>query len=143
MKKQGFFSNVEVLDAISSNTVKELIEIQEKLSSLTNSFEQVIVWNAGDPSSRVHLEDLVRTSEIRKARVLSLIQPVDDDVAAIAGIEVALGDYVIVSKYPLLNPDAIGGIIEKSDQGYDSVVFNDPNLKYGIFYGFLKMDSQA
>lgn len=104
----------------AERTVRPLaLALQAVLARCATDYEIILVDNASRDGTVPLLEELAQ--EIPNLQVYSLSARVDDDVARVAGLEQAIGDYVV-----LLDPyDDIGQIpamLERAVAGHDLVL---------------------
>ena len=120
-KMETFVSIVLILDDIEQNSFEVYLkELQPYLDQRYSDYEIIII----DQNRKVFplsiKENLLKT--ISSIRWLSLSFTVDMDVALTAGIENAIGDFVLLMR-PNIDPIVIiENMIEESSQGYDVII---------------------
>lgn len=70
--------------------------VVRNIAPLVDDYEVIIVDNGASPESFAELEEATGPGGIANLQIYRLIQQVEDDIAAWAGIENSLGDYVLV-----------------------------------------------
>lgn len=135
-----FLSVVLVVRNQSSELYSILVDIADAIAALVSDYELIIVDNASDDDSVNTLKKLTSEGGQPNLQVYALTKEVDIDTASWAGLENALGDFVVV-----INPatDAIGFLpemLDKAVNGADVVFANNAqkpaqSLAYRCAYG--------
>ncbi|KQA14262.1 glycosyltransferase [Vibrio cholerae] len=141
MKKSDNFITIIV---IVENNSQHLNSYLEKISSYVeprfSDYEIVVIdQNSQDNTEKVMDKALI---SIQSVRYIKLAQKVPNDVALAAGIENAIGDFVIN-----INPDRdplslINDCVELSKTGYDIVVGTSKNVN-SFFYKIVRKASNC
>lgn len=98
-----------------------LAEATAAIGPLVSDYELVIVDNGSDDSSVQVLKGLAQDRSLPNLQVYALTKEVDQDTAAWAGLENALGDYVAVLDVATDSVQFIRTMLEQSVMGADSV----------------------
>ena len=107
---------------------KELEDISNSLKTLVDDYDLIIIENASDDRTISLLKDLTSPSGLPNLQVYALTKEVDRDAAAWAGIENALGDFVVVFNPAEDDLSVLPNMLEKAVSGSD-VVFASNQLK--------------
>ena len=107
---------------------KELENITNSLTTLVDDHELIIIDNASTDRTISLLRDLTSPSGLPNLQVYGLTKEVDRDAAAWAGIENALGDFVVIFDPSENDLNALPKMIEKVLSGSD-VVFASNQIK--------------
>lgn len=107
------------------NRAPELLELLEETSNAVREFvsdyELIIVDNGSDDGSVAELKRLVGEAGLPNLQVYALTKEVDPDVAAWAGLESALGDFIAVIDPVMDDVSFLPTMIEQSVAGADAV----------------------
>jgi hypothetical protein len=136
--KRAFYSSVLVLDEFDDKVAKEIAYLSDLFESEVEEFEQVLIWNGKNSVQKQNLEKLVSSGQVKNLKLIVLLSKVDPDIAATAGMELALGDYVLVSQAAELSQSGILSAIKLSDNGHDAVVAGYPARTYSLAYRFFR-----
>jgi glycosyltransferase involved in cell wall biosynthesis len=107
---------------------KELEDISNSLKTLVDDYELIIIENASADRTISLLRDLTSPSGLPNLQAYALTKEVDRDAAAWAGIENALGDFVVVFNPAEDDLSVLPDMLEKAVSGSD-VVFARNQLK--------------
>jgi hypothetical protein len=91
-----FLSLVLIVRNQSASLEALLRGIGRQVAGIVDDYEIVVVDNASSDDSVATLERLSRVDGVDNLQVYALIKEVDTDTASWAGLESALGDYVVV-----------------------------------------------
>lgn len=114
----------------AAGRVRALIEpLVAELSAHVEDFEVVVVDNGSDDGSAREYADLVGEGGLPNLQIYRLIREVDFEIAVWAGVENALGDYVLV--LDPLNEDLsfLPQAVEKISEGVDLVTIRNTTPK--------------
>lgn len=121
MKVETFVSVVLILDVIETSIFGvSLKELQLYLDQRYTDYEIIIIDQNIKPFPISVKENLLKT--ISSIRWISLSFPVEMDVALGAGIENAIGDFVLLLRPNIDSIEIIEDMVEESSQGYDVIV---------------------
>lgn len=130
-----FLSVVMVVRNRQSELAELLAEATAAIGPLVSDYELVIVDNGSDDSSVQVLRTLVGDRALPNVQVYALTKEVDQDTAAWAGLENALGDYVAVLDVATDSIQFIRTMLEHSVTGADSVfAANSQRPKESLLY---------
>jgi len=139
MSKYSIFLSVICVLRNCENECESIIEkISNQMSILSDDYEIIIIDNSSSDSTINILKKLTKgTNAVKNLQIFSLTNQVDETIAAWAGIENSLGDYVIT-----LNPDTddidyTSKILDESIPNYD-ITFITNNYAYEE-YGLVKI----
>lgn len=107
---------------------KELENISNSLKTLVDDYELIIIDNASTDGTISLLRDFASPSGLPNLQVYGLTKEVDRDAAAWAGIENALGDFVVVFNPAEDDLSVLPDMLEKAVSVSD-VVFASNQLK--------------
>ncbi|HUH59489.1 MAG TPA: glycosyltransferase [Candidimonas sp.] len=130
-----FLSVVFVTRNLSPH-IRQLLEgAGEKLSNLVSDYELIVVDNASDDDSVAELKRLTEEGGLPNVQVYALTKEVGYDAAAWAGLENALGDFVVAIDPLLDDIDFLPQMLSHAVQGAD-VVFatNDQTPSQSLGY---------
>jgi len=121
MKKEKFVSTVLILDDLDTETFRAyLIDMQQYLDRKYSDYEIIIIDQNINHIDLPIKRNILET--IPSIRWIRLAFPVEEGVALTAGIENAIGDFVILMR-PAIDPiDIIDDMVQDSSQGYDVIV---------------------
>ena len=94
-----FLSVVFVVRNQSNHIGSILADAVERMSSLVSDYELIVVDNASDDESISILKGLTTENGLPNLQVYALTKEVDTDTASWAGLENALGDFVVAVSY--------------------------------------------
>lgn len=114
---------------------KELKNISNSLKALVDDYELIVIVNASADRTISLLRDLTSPSGLPNLQVYALTKEVDRDAAAWAGIENALGDFVVVFNPAEDDLSVVPDMLEKAVLGSD-VVFASNQLKPKQTFGY-------
>ncbi|QEU05642.1 glycosyltransferase [Pseudomonas oryzihabitans] len=111
----------------------------EKLVSLVNDYELIIVDNSSDDESINVLKSLTTQSGYPNVQVYALTKEVDNDTACWVGLENALGDFVAVIDPLVDDIRFLPEMLDKAITGIDAVFANNrqkarQSIPYRIAY---------
>jgi polyisoprenyl-phosphate glycosyltransferase len=121
IKIEAFISVVLALDDINHSAFEEYIkELQKYLEQRYSDYEVVIIDQNSVSISNLQRKHLLQN--IPSIRWIRLAFPVELDVALNAGIQNAIGDFVLLLR-PTIDPiEIISDMVDESLQGYDVIV---------------------
>lgn len=120
-----FLSVVFVARNQSNHIGNILSDAVERISSLVSDYELIIVDNASNDESVSVLKSLTSERGLPNLQVYALTKEVDTDTASWAGLENALGDFVVVID-PLVDDIAfLPEMLDKAVCGADVVFANN------------------
>jgi glycosyltransferase involved in cell wall biosynthesis len=120
-----FLSVVFVVRNQSNHIGSILADAVERMSSLVSDYELIVVDNASNDESISILKNLTAENGLPNLQVYALTKEVDTDTASWAGLENALGDFVVVID-PLADDIAfLPEMLEKATSGADVVFANN------------------
>lgn len=119
-KIDSFISVVSVIDASTRDLETYLREMHAHLDAHFEDFEILLIDQGLDESLVMKLEDLLAT--ISSVRYLKLASSVHHDVALAAGLENAIGDFVVLHSESEDPVECISDLVDLSLQGYDIVI---------------------
>lgn len=111
----------------------------EVLGATTSDFELIVVDNASEDDSATVLRHLTSNDGLPNLQVFVLTREVDDDVAAWAGLENSLGDFVVVFDPFLDDIGFLPTMLDAAAHGAD-VVFasNEIGTSHPFLYQMLR-----
>ena len=95
-KKQILLSIVMVVDRWADQAPNILDTVVNKVSEVVSDYELILVDNGSDQESNAIYRSITSPNGYANVQVYKLLRPVDYEVAAWAGVENSLGDYVHV-----------------------------------------------
>lgn len=121
-----------------------LRRLNDVLSALTTDHEIIVVDNASEDDSVTALRGLAGAGGLPDLQVYALTKEVDADTAAWAGVENALGDYVVVFNPAADDDGQLPAMLEQAMLGHD-VVFaeNVQRPAHGLAYRILESGFNA
>ncbi|EJN33193.1 glycosyltransferase [Pseudomonas sp. GM80] len=120
-----FLSVVFIVRNQSNHIGSILADAVERMSTLVSDYELIVVDNASDDNSISILKSLTAENGLPNLQVYALTKEVDADTAAWAGLENALGDFVVVID-PLADDIAfLPEMLDKAVSGADVVFANN------------------
>jgi glycosyltransferase involved in cell wall biosynthesis len=130
-----FVSIVFVTRNQSRNLERLLTGIENKVSSLVSDYELIVVDNASEDDSVSLLRELTGEDGQPNLQVYALTKEVDSDTASWAGLENALGDFIVVVDPLLDDIDFLPEMLDQATSGAD-VVFatNEQSAAQSISY---------
>ncbi|WP_018152512.1 glycosyltransferase [Leeia oryzae] len=136
MKCYPIFLSVVLVIKNKSDKLQKLLEFAtDELSKLVSDYELIIVDNASTDNSLEVLKSLTFEGGLPNLQVYGLTKTVDRDTATWAGVESALGDFV-VSMDPFLDDfEFLPSMLDKAVGGVDIVLAeNVVEQKHGFLY---------
>lgn len=120
IKMETFVSVVLILDDVEHHAFGVYLkELQQYLDQRYSDYEIIIIDQNRKPLSHSVQDNLLNT--ISSIRWIKLAFPVEMDMALSAGIENAIGDFVLLLR-PTVDPiEIIDDMVKESDEGYDVV----------------------
>jgi len=120
-KLETFISIVLILDDTEQNNFEiYLKELQPYLEQRYSDYEIIVIDQNRKIFPMSQKENLLE--KISSVRWITLSYPVEMDIALTAGIENAIGDFVVLLR-PNIDPiSIIDDMVEESTQGYDVVI---------------------
>jgi len=121
IKMETFVSVVLILDDFEHHAFGVYLkELQQYLDQRYSDYEIIIIDQNRKPLSHSVQDNLLNT--ISSIRWIKLAFPVEMDIALSAGIENAIGDFVLLLR-PTVDPiEIIDDMVKESDEGYDVVI---------------------
>lgn len=110
------------------------LEIHDVLDKHYNHFEIIIVDNGSTQFTQIDLEKLVTT--IRYMRIIRLSRNFGEEIAIAAGLDSAIGDFILVFNVYTDPVSAIHPIIKQSKQSGNIVYGVDPHARKRFFLKF-------
>jgi glycosyltransferase involved in cell wall biosynthesis len=110
----------------------------DAVSGLVRDYELIVIDNGSEDATVAILQDLAGPSGIPNLQVFTLTSQVDNDSASWAGVENAIGDYVMVVDPLIDDPHFAPSLLEQAAKGTD-VVFakNEQQIKQSALYRVL------
>lgn len=105
-----------------------LTETSNLLSNLVSDYELIVVDKASDDDSTLLYQKITSESGLPNIQFYALTQEVDDDTASWAGLENALGDFVVVIDPQTDSIEFLPEMLDKAVKGAD-IVFASNNKK--------------
>ncbi|WP_312583632.1 glycosyl transferase family 2 [Atlantibacter sp.] len=137
MKSESFVSVVLKTQDLSSDLIKKLLQVQETLDIHYTDYEILIVSKGPyrDMPLKTDIDAILKS--VPSIRFLQLSGCVHDDVVWAAGLENAIGDFVVLYDHFNDPITIIHQVVEKCKSGYDVVVgVSNQSLPYT--YRFLR-----
>lgn len=139
MNKKDIFLTVVVVVRNQASALKEMISnIADNLKIAVSDYEIIIVDNASTDDSFSALKELTSIDGLANLQVYMLTKEVDIDTATWAGLEPALGDFMVVFDPLLDDLSVLHSMLELAVDGSD-VVFatnlNKPHASVGYRIG--------
>lgn len=119
-KIDGFVSVVSLVEGNDDSLEKYLYDLQEHLKDNFEDYEIVLIDQGLRDVSTDKVEELL--TKIPSVRYIKLAFSVHDDVALAAGLENAIGDFVILHSESEDPVECIAGLVRKSIEGFDIVI---------------------
>lgn len=121
MKKiDNFVSVVSVIDGDDASIEAYLQGLHGHLDANFEDFEILLIDQGSDNAFMVKLEKLL--TKLTSVRYLKLAYRVHNDVALAAGLENAIGDFVVLHSEAEDPVDCISDLVRQSLQGFDIVI---------------------
>ena len=120
-KSQSFVSVITVVDAACSKALGKLPELCSYLGERYNDYEVLIVAKKDAQSSCSKGLDAM-LQKVPSIRYLQLSDNVHDDVAFAAGLENAIGDFIVMMRLDCDPLETVGTAVELCKNGNDVVV---------------------
>jgi len=122
----GFISTVIVIDSRVNLLGRGMLEqslgdLQESLQALSNDFELVLVNNGASLEVKSSLEELLAT-KLDNSVMLTLVDPVDPDLATWVGIEASIGDVTIAFDPTTESSNVLRQVLDACLDGADLVL---------------------
>jgi len=139
LKSESFVSVVLVANRPAPALVAAIARVQSELDELYSDYEIVLIAQGPvDPTAPPGIDDALLAS-LPSVRYIQLATRVGDDVAWAAGLENAIGDFVVLFDYRADPVAAIRGVVDVCKSGFDVVVgvtLQPKTLPYRLFRGF-------
>ncbi|MDH5712101.1 MAG: glycosyltransferase, partial [Gammaproteobacteria bacterium] len=119
-KLDSFISVVSLLEPDPSSVQFYLTELQSHLENNFTDYEIIVIDRGSSEAASAHLEQLLHS--IPSIRQLKLAFYVDDDVAFAAGMENAIGDFVILHSSSRDPVNCIRPLVDASIEGKDIII---------------------
>lgn len=136
-KSETFISIILILD----NHADQLEEYIQKVSSFLepkySDYEIVLIDQCSSDNTEIVMSNAL--GEYQSIRYLRLAQRVPDDVALAAGIENAIGDFVINLNIESDNCEVIDLLVDKAKSGTDIVVGTSTKVSSSIYKTIRKL----
>ena len=115
-------SSLTIVSVVNDRVVgrEKFFSFVSVLQHLAEDFDFVLVSNNMSAQFSLTLKNLV--TELPDTTVIFLAQPTHDDLARLAGIENAIGDYIIFCDLEADDPGLLPALLEPLKRGYDLVV---------------------
>lgn len=131
------------LVVINRNNEEALLETIDslylQLKSITKQFELIVVDNSSSDNSLQLLETISLNPEYKNIQVYAISEEVDHQIAAFAGIENALGDFVCVYNQMPSDKKLMKNLFNNAVEGFDYVyVKNNKEEKGSLSYRLLR-----
>lgn len=139
MTPMPIFLSVVLVVRNSSGQVGNLLRsASDAVSGLVRDYELIVIDNGSDDATVAVLQDLAGPSGIPNLQVFTLTSRVDNDSASWAGVENAIGDYVLVVDPLLDDPHFAPRLLDQAAKGTD-VVFakNEQQTRQSSLYRLL------
>lgn len=121
------------------NEVREAVEkTSRQLAALVADYEIVLIDNQPSDLSRQVYKEMTLESGLPNLQVYCLVQPVDFEVAAWAGVENSLGDYVLVFNPMDESLEALAEGLTAAATGSDLVLFVNTTPRHRAAFGKLR-----
>lgn len=135
-KSQSFISVVMTLDIQTLNILKNLEKIQRYLEDRYSDYEILLIVKK-NAQNAVHLELEALLTKIPAIRYLQLTNNAPNDVAFAAGLENAIGDFIVLYN-PLTDPiENIQKSVDMCKSGSD-VVVGTSQIPCSIIYSLVR-----
>lgn len=126
MKSELFVSVVFVADNCVDKLRKLIEEVSPYLDERYSDYEMVIIDQKSSDTTEKEMESVLATYQ--SIRYIRLAQKVANDVALAAGIENAIGDFVVVLNVDTDKKELIDKFIDMGRQGTDIVIGTSKNV---------------
>lgn len=122
MKNDSFVSVVYVAEAGAPLRYEEISAMQAELSARYSDYEVVVIGQGSimDSSSSRDIGDMLK--QLPSVRYIQLVGTVSRDVAWAAGLENAIGDFVVLFNHEVDPISAVADVVDICKSGYDVVV---------------------
>lgn len=133
-----FLSVVLVVRNASGQVGHLLRSTSDVVGALVKDYELIVIDNGSEDETVATLQDLAGPSGIPNLQVFTLTSQVDNDSASWAGVENAIGDYVLVVDPLLDDPQFAPKLLDQAAKGAD-VVFakNEQQIRQSGLYRLL------
>lgn len=138
-KLDSFVSVVTIISDSTGDLEHHVTEIYKHLDKHFTDYEIILLDQSLDGIFQQHIDNLL--SVIPSVRYMQLASPVPNDIALAAGIENAIGDFVVLMTLNEDPADIIIDLVNKCFSGYDIVIgVSDQNrtLGYKVVRPFVK-----
>lgn len=107
-------------------SIRSVLEaVVEQVRDLVTDYEIVVVDNGSNDEEFADYQPLIGSDGLANLQVYRLIQPVDPDTAAWAGLENCLGDFMLVFDPRSDSLSCLPEAIERLQQGFEVVFFSN------------------
>ncbi|MGN5288678.1 glycosyltransferase [Aeromonas sp. 11P] len=122
MKSDTFVSVITVLGNVSESTLQTIYGIQQELDKCYTDYEVLVIAQGPilDSVDNKWLDNVLQ--HLPSIRYIQLSANVDNDVAWAAGLENAIGDFVLLFDHVQDPIDVISQMVDKCKSGYDVIV---------------------
>lgn len=126
-----FFLSVVVVVRNKSAYLHEILEpVGQSVRRLVTDYDLIVVDNGSDDDSVAVLRDLTRQDGLPNLQVFALAKEVDFDTACWAGVENALGDYVLVLDPQADDLSCLPQMLQKALEGSDVVFARNTQVRH-------------
>lgn len=133
----AFISVVTTAPIFGSRERQWLLELHASLGMVLVDYEILIITADSDGLREQNVQSLL--FELSCVRVVILTHSVNHDVATLAGLENAIGDFTVAVSAGIHSPDLIYEALTKASAGFD-VVFGVSRARYGwVMSVFLRL----
>ena len=132
----GTVSAVMVVEAVAP-TAAALKEWGQELAEIFEDIELVVIANGVSSSVTLALEDLA--TEVPDLTIQFLASPIDRDAAYLVGLDIALGDWLILAQPRAERLRPLSELVARAREGYQVVTAVGPNAESrGLIYAVLE-----
>lgn len=122
MKSDSFVSVVLVLDRVVAASFEPIAAIQREVEQRYSDYEVVLIVQGPAHDSTPRPEEVAITQRLTGIRHIQLASYVHNDVAWAAGLENAIGDFVVLFDHNADPTSAIAAVVDACKKGFDVVV---------------------
>jgi glycosyltransferase involved in cell wall biosynthesis len=115
-------------------------EFGQRLAAMVNDYELIVVDNASSDDTVSVLKELTGVDGLANLQVYGLTRGVDIDTASWAGVENALGDFVVTMEADSSQLDVLPEVLDRACSGYEIVTVRGKALaqRSGLLRGFAR-----